>query len=304
MAVGWLNNALSKAQAPGTSIISILKKNMGGWEPARDHTTVHASDITKDHFCPKQWALLDITKKEKKAQWVPTALRATFDVGNVTSDLVRERWLGEAAHGFWRCQKCEKKSAFGVKPASLCSGHVSDWKYVEAGFLSPEYEVSGSVDVFIDMDAKKLFATELKIISPVDFETLAAPLSEHRIRTNLYMKLIEDSATWLKERMNLQEAKVLYVSRAYGKKHPELGEILPFKEFTVKRDDSMVEKPLAQAKEIVVYKQTGLMPKAICGTSKDTAAKWCSVCTSSRKKQHEANLRVGRFDLCWDGNAL
>jgi hypothetical protein len=111
MAISWLNNTISKAAAPQKSLIDILRKNLGGWEKARDTGKVHASDVTKPGFCPKQLALMKITGKKKKDMYVNTALRATFDVGNVTSDLLRENWLGDAAHGFWRCQTCDARSS-------------------------------------------------------------------------------------------------------------------------------------------------------------------------------------------------
>lgn len=277
MAVNWLSN---KAALPQKSIIDVLRKNMAGWEKARDHTEVHASDVTKPGFCPKQLALLDITDKKKKDQYISTALRATFDVGNVTSDLVRENWAGKASHGFWKCEKCSHRSAFGTRPnESKCStGGVCNYRYREAKFISNEYGISGSVDVFLDLGEPKLAVTELKIITPVDFETLAAPLAEHRIRTNLYMKLIEDDEGIFKHRINLKQGRVLYVTRAYGKKHPEFGEILPFKEFVVERNDAGLQPYLIRAKEVKIYKETGLMPAAICNTMLDTVAKACSVC--------------------------
>ncbi len=280
MALSWLNNKLTAAGVPKKGIIDILRKNMGGWEKARDHTEVHASDVTKDGFCPKQLALLDITGKKKKDQYVSTALRATFDVGNDISDLVRERWLGQSAQGFWKCRRCSHKSAFGIKPSTKCThGGQCDYKYVEARFYSSQYDISGSVDVFTDVEEPKLIVTELKIITPVDFETLVAPLAEHRIRTNLYMRLVEEDEGILKHRINLKRAKVLYVSRAYGKKHEGYNEILPFKEFEVERNDTSLEPMLKLATQAKAYKETGVIPIGICPTALTSTAKGCSVCT-------------------------
>jgi hypothetical protein len=284
----WLDNALSKAKTPDKGIIDILLANMGGWEKARDHNTVHASDLTKPDFCPKQLALLKITGKNKKDMYVATALRATFDVGNSISDLVREQWLGKHAHGYWECRSCGTTSTFGIKPAYKCKCNTTHWRYVEANFLCQQYDVSGSIDVLVDLHAPKLKVTELKIITPVDFEALAAPLSEHRIRTNLYMKLIEGSDAVLANRINLQEAHVMYVSRAYGKKHAKYNEILPFKEFVVTRDDATLQPLLDKAKEIKVFKKTGVMPCGICATSMDPKAKNCSVAAECFSGQYNA----------------
>lgn len=293
MTISWLKNKLS-ATPTSKSVIDILKKNMGGWEKARDHTTVHASDITKEGFCPRQLALLDITKKTKKDQYINTALRATFDVGNMTSDLFRERWAGDAAHGFWACRTCGTKSKFGTKPTHNCSSHPSVWTYVEPQFFSTKYQISGSIDVLLDLEEPKLVVTELKIMSPTEFEKLAAPLSEHRIRTNLYMELIEGSDSPLKERINLTEAKVVYVSRAFGKKNPETGEILPFREFTVKRDSAGLAPYFAKATEVRVFKEQGVLPVAICNTAMDTNAKNCSVCAECFSGKFQAGSAVSK----------
>jgi hypothetical protein len=297
MAISWLTNALSTKEAPHKTVIDILRKNMAGWDKARDHTTVHASDVTKKEFCPKQLALLDITGKKKKDQYINTALRATFDVGNMTSDLFRERWAGDAAHGFWKCSTCGTVSSFGVKPKHGCKNHPSDWRYQEPNFVSTEYHISGSVDVCLDLDSPKLYVTELKIMAPTEFEKLAAPLAEHRIRTNLYMKLIDDSKSPIRQRFNLSEARVVYVSRAFGKKHELYGEILPFKEFVVTRDDEALTPYLSKAAEVKWFKETGKIPAGICGTSSDTIAKSCSVCSECFSGNYPQGLKWKKEEL-------
>jgi hypothetical protein len=292
MALTWLNNTLSKATAPQKTLTEILSKNLGGWEKARDHSKVHASDITKPDFCPRRLALLHLTGKSKKDMYVPAALRATFDVGDTTSDLVREKWLGDASHGFWRCETCNKQAPFGTKPQYNCKDHPSRWKYEEPRFGSPEYDVSGGIDVCTDLGAPKLFVTELKVVNPTDFEKLVAPLAEHRIRTNLYMKLVDDSDSPLRDRFNLKQAKVLYVSRAHGKKSDINGEILPFKEFDVERNDESLQPYLDKAKQVKVFKSTGVLPGGICATIKDTHAKTCTVCTECFSGEYPQGQKV------------
>jgi hypothetical protein len=106
------------------------------------------------------------------------------------------------------------------------------------------------------------------------------------------MKLIEDSDSPLKGRFNLQEAKVIYVSRAFGKKHLPSGEILPFKEFDVKRDDVALIPYLEKAREIKIFKESGLIPNGICGTAMDTHAKSCSVCGECFGGKYPAGAEV------------
>lgn len=280
MAFSWLQAATQQAYAPKQSVLDILKANMAGYRPARDDGVVHASDITQPTFCARQLALLAITKEKKKGQYLGTALQATFDVGDVTSDLFREKWAGSAAHGFWQCRRCDWVAPFGPKPKTGCKhGGSCSFKYIEARFLSKTYQVSGSIDVFLDLNAPKLFVTELKIMTPDDFEKLAAPLAEHRIRTNLYLKIIDDDGGTLRDRIHLKEAKVVYVSRGHGKKNPDFNnEIIPFKEYTVTRDDESLEIYLKKAIEVKQFKEQGTIPAGLCSTALDKAAKKCQVC--------------------------
>ena len=239
MALTWMNKVASEKLAPKKSIISVLRENIRGYRKARSHEVVHASDITKPDFCPRQIALLHLHEKTKKDEFINTALAVTFDVGNAVGDMVPEQWAGDAAIGNWECRKCKHRATFTVKPKMSCKhGGKCDFKYEEVHFISKEYDVSGSIDVFFDLGGLKKVVTELKIINVDDFEKLAAPLAEHRIRTAMYLKLIDDSSHPFKSSINLNEGRVLYVSRGFGKKNLEHnGEILPFKEYVVARDD-------------------------------------------------------------------
>ena len=275
----WLQNNLNTKFAPKHSLIEVLRQNMGGYRKPRDHSVVHASDLTKPDFCPRRLALMDLTSTVKKDEYISTALQATFDLGDAVSDLVREKWVGEASHGFWKCRRCSNQSAFGIKPDTPCKqGGRCNYKYEEASFFSEDFGVSGSIDLLANLGAPKLFVTEIKTITPIDFEGLAAPLAEHRIRTNLYMRLIEDDKGIFKQRINLNQAKVLYVSRAYGKKHEIYNEILPFKEFTVDRNDASLEPLIEKAREVKLFKEKGTLPKGICVTTLDKVAKLCQHC--------------------------
>jgi hypothetical protein len=279
--MSWLKKVVINAGAPKVSIIQALKSNMGGYQPARSIATVHASDITKSNFCPRHWALLDILKAQKKDEYISTALQATFDVGKATAKVLVEEWAGESAIGNWKCLRCDANKKMTTKPKKGCPGHGAKclWEYEEPAFLSTQYGVSGSIDVLMELGVPLWMVTELKIIKVEDFENLVAPLPEHRIRTALYLKLIADSNDPAKNKINLHEARVLYVSRGYGKKNADHGDIMPFKEYTVQRDDTVLEKPLAKALQIKKFREDGLMPSGICNTALDKPAKSCNVCT-------------------------
>lgn len=277
----FLSDSVQQALAPKQSIIGLLKQRLGGYEKARSPKTVHASDVTKEDFCPRRVALYILTGTEPSDQYIPTALRTTFDLGNAVSDLVREEWLGDAAIGNWQCVRCGSKVTMKPKPdATGCNdGKKHLWKYREVNFICQETGITGSIDVLVRLGGIKALVTELKIMAPDQFEQLAAPLAEHRIRTNLYLNLVDRSGSVWKNAIHTHEGRVLYVSRGYGKKHPLHGDILPFKEFTVPRDDVGLEKLKEMALAVKLFKDSGTMPKGICATSNDPIAKKCPLRT-------------------------
>src|SRR6185312_15433048 len=132
---------------------------------------------------------------------------------------------------------------------------------------------------FFDLGVSKYMVTELKTINPDEFEKIVAPLPEHRLRTNLYLKLWADPGSTYTDRINLHEGRVLYVSRAHGKKNLDHnGEILPFKEYEVARNDDDLLPILNNAKQLKAYRDTMAMPSGICATALDKTAKSCSFC--------------------------
>ena len=275
----YLVELVQEANKPATSIIDLMMKNVGGFYPSRGYTTIHASDITKDDFCPRKVALIDTSKLENKEEYIGTALKATFDVGNMTAHLFKNQWAGQHIWGNWTCVRCRKAVSHCKKPTKTqcASGGHCSWEYEEIPFVCTETAVSGSLDALMDLGASKLFITELKIIRYEDFAKLVAPLAEHRIRTNLYMRIVEKSASAYHNRINLQEARVLYISRGFGKKSDSHNEILPFKEFVVKRDDEALIPYLDKAQRVNLFRKTGKMPYGICTTMLSPFAKGCPV---------------------------
>ena len=280
MALHFLSKAVQEKLMPKNTVIQLIRDNLSGFKKERSHKTVHASSVTKSGFCPRLYALLDIHGEKPKDTYLPAALQATFDVGNAVGDLVREEWVGDASVGNWHCKKCNTMKTFQHKPAKNipCSNYgYCDWKYEEIAFECIDTGVSGSIDLIIDLGNPKYTIVELKIIAPTLFEKLAAPLAEHRIRTSLYINLIEHSNHAYKGAIDVQNAKILYVSRAHGKKHPEYGEVLPFKEFDIKRDDASTEKMLNLAKQVKTFREDGIMPDRVCEDNSCPLAKECSM---------------------------
>lgn len=279
----WLKKATIASQAPKTGVIDILRANIGGYQKARSHKVTHASDTTKGTFCPRHVALLLSLEQDKKDEYTGTALEATFAMGRVTAKTLVEEWMGQKAIGNWECCRCGVQVSMQAKPhASVdCPSKWGKhrWEYVEPNFVSTEFGVSGSIDVLADM-GPKWSVVELKIMKAEDWDALLTPLPEHRHRTAMYLQLIADSDSKYKDMINLHEGRILYVSRGYGKKHPAYGDILPFKEFVVTRDDEAVRPYLLKGKAIKIFKETGKMPAGICKTALDKPAKGCTTCTA------------------------
>ena len=58
----------------------------------------------------------------------------------------------------------------------------------------------------------------------------------------------------------------------------EWNEILPFREFIVKRNDADLAEFLKRAKALKTFREGAVMPLGICTTALDKIAKQCSVC--------------------------
>lgn len=281
MASGWLKAAAKSLNKPKESVISVLKAEMQGFQHGRPRSVLHASDVTQPDFCPRYEAFLDLEDKQiSPGMYVSAALAATFDVGKATERLIVEQWGGDKVIGNWRCRICLTERSMCHKPTDTCIDHKHDWEYLQWPAVSQEYGISGSVDSLWNLGTPLWMMSELKIMSPTEFEGIIAPLPEHRIRTNLYMKLISDSNSVYKDRVNLHEARVLYTSRAYGKKNDiHGGEILPWKEYVVERNDADLLPVLDKAKQLKVFRETTQMPAGICPTALDKRAKKCDKCT-------------------------
>lgn len=280
----WVQLAKAQIVVPKESLIGVLKKNMGGAREGRDRSIVHASDITKASFCPRQWALNDLQQIKSKPEYLSTTQQATFDVGRATAKLLVEEWAGDSVVGNWKCLRCEQTRTLCSKPLGICPdakgkdrSHL--WEYKEVCFESQSSNISGSIDSLFQFGTPYLRVTELKILSVDDFEKILAPMAEHRIRTSLYLHIVDESNSPYKSRFNLLEGTVFYVSRGYGKKNDLWnGEVLPFKEFVVKRDEEIIKEPIQKAKALKIFREEGKMPTGICNTANDNFAKKCDAC--------------------------
>lgn len=292
-------------QSSGASLIAALNGELSGFEPARSHKNVHASALTyqEKEFCPREYALLDVTYKQQKDQHVTTAMRVAFDIGEAYHDLIRNKWLRHIAVGKWECT-CGYTTPFGKEPKITCPQcHRKHWTYQEMRYHGQDTGVSGSIDLIVDLGLPKLQIVEIKSMDKDQFKGLASPLAEHRIRTVLYMHLVESSNHELKDSLDFNQARVLYVSKGFGVKSEEHKVILPFKEFIVNRSDADITPYLTKAKSLLSFKYYGgFLPPGVCPSGLCPRAKQCSVaaeCFSAQyaKAKFTKNDTTGGYDL-------
>lgn len=288
------------------SLKMAIHKRLAGWEDARSHKTLHASDLTKEdrQFCPREFALLDATKMKKKGEFIGTALMCTFHLGEAMHDLLRENWGLNESVGTWECLRCGARHKFQKKP-KVCTMEASPgtkcggkhFKYHEETFRSLSTGAVGNMDMILDLGEPKFRACEIKSIKADDFKTLVAPLSEHRLRTNLYMRMIEDSDHPQKHKINTQEALVFYICKGFGNKDESIAEagikdsgFSPFKEFWVQRDDTATEEAWKLAMSLHKFRQGGKMPQGICPNGLIKRAQICSAVKPCWSGQYPAGV--------------
>lgn len=276
----WLKNALLKATKPTQSVIGVLKLHLGGPRRGRSMKVLHASDVTKTDFCPRRWAFFDLLEKEPPMDQVSTALDVTFQMGLEAERLLVEEWAGESVIGNWRCRYCGDQRSMVPNPGGHCKDGRKHW-WQHRQLIVNEADpggIQGGIDALFNIGAPQLVVTEIKTLNTKEFEDILVPMPEHRLRTILYLRILDESQHPFRDKINLTEARVVYISRGYGKLNPTWNEILPFKEFIIKRHDPDLAEPLKRAAELKTFRQSGLMPHGICATAFDKIAKNCSVC--------------------------
>lgn len=272
---------LKQAHLKPDTLVQMLDQRLSGYVSARSHRKIHASSVTSEYkqFCPREYALLDILKKKQKDEYLTTATRVAFDVGDFYSDLIRNNWLADIAVGDWKCHFCGVEVPFCKKPTFSCkSCGKKHWRYEEVSIVSESCGISGSIDLIVDVGKPKYVTIEIKSMDKDQFNDLAGPLSEHRARTCLYLNLIEDSNVPFKSKLETEFGIVLYVSKGYGKKSPEEGKVLPFREFRVTRDAVDISHYWSEATKIHEFRRHGgALPKGICDTGMCKRAASCPV---------------------------
>lgn len=276
------------------SIKNMIHKELAGWEKARPHGTIHASELFKDmEFCPREWAFLDLGLAKKKDSFLGTAMKITFDHGRDMENRLRNEWIRDYMVGYWECNVCgHLHPTFGKAPKIKCPkcGWGNKWRYHEVRVLDPKSGVSGGIDGFVDVGESKLRLLEIKSMDKDMHKALKAPLADHKVRTSLYLKLVELAHEEYTDRINTQESTVLYVSKSYGFKDDTLAAsgikdspFSPFKEYPVGRNDGLHKLELSKATALTKWRalnDSGGSPGLPCGVCTNGLSKRAQQCSS------------------------
>jgi hypothetical protein len=280
-----------KDVTPPANMKLLLHTHLHGREPQRSLALVHASALTKEDdtatFCPRFYALSDVTGKLPADGWINTSEQVTFALGHALQDLV-VHWFADMnrAIGHWKCLGCSYLHRFTSRPFKCHKCDSPNFKPEEVRFISAKSGASCGIDMLYSAGQPKLRITEIKTMDKDEFKKLQAPLSEHRIRTALYMRIIDESEGSYKSKIDTSEADILYVSKGgYGVQDPELKawglseQFSPLKHYTVVRNPKLVEPHSRAAKVVKDFRDKKVgMPKGICHTALEKRAKACSYC--------------------------
>lgn len=281
MAVSYLH-AKNKKQY---SIKRLLHERIAGHQKGRPLKTIHASAVTykEKPFCAREHCIYSITDVQPVDEFLSTALSITFQQGRYIQAKINDEWLGDIMVGDWKCLNCHIIHKDCKKPKVACKCGSKLWRYEEPNIVSTYSGISGGIDVVLDIGLDKFVAVEVKTIDKDKFKALSAPMSEHRERTQLYLRLISESDQVLAKQIDTSQATILYVSKSYGFKDLDIREynfaddtFSPFKEFKVKADHKACDKMSELGKSVKDFRE-GLtpIPAKICKNILDKRAKKC-----------------------------
>lgn len=272
-----------KEMMPVNSLKYLLHDHLSGLQPARPLKNVHASALTKpEGFCPRYYALSDAEQTKPKDEWVDAPSILTWDMGRDLQDRVVGYFadMGRAT-GHWQCRSCGTLYEFCSRPLK-CKCGAKHLKPEEVRFESAISGASCGVDMLVDVGEPKLVIVEIKTMLKDQFKDLVAPLSEHRHRTNLYLRLAAESTHPWSDKVNTERAIILYTCKGGYTADPQLKEwglydsYSPFKEFTITRNDKQTDEISSLAKVVKDYREEKVgMPCGICPTALSKRAKNC-----------------------------
>lgn len=285
MAISFLKKA--KSLAPKNSVKHLLHKHLSGYEDGRSLKLIHASELTKpEGLCPRMYALADLVKAQPKDEWLSASSAMTFQIGRDQEKNIVQ-WFADMGKAVchWKCIACGTLHEFQLRPHACKECGTKRFDHKEVRFESAVTGASCGIDLLLVFGEQKLRPIEIKTIDKEEFKALKAPLAEHRWRTQLYLRIIDESSHHTSKTIGTAEATILYVSKGgFGCLDPELKkwglheDFSPFKEFTVKRDDAATDALAARSKVVKDFRDGKVgMPCGVCASSMSKRAMGCPV---------------------------
>lgn len=270
---------------PTKSLRFRLHEHLSIYEPARPLGTLHASELTKpEGLCPRFYALADVTEFKPPKKFLSTSESVTYQIGRDMQDNI-VNWLGDmgAVVGHWRCLACGKMHEFCNRPHKCENCGCRGFKPEEVRFVSEKTGASCGVDCLYKVSATSLKPIEIKTMDKEQFKGLVAPLAEHRLRTNFYLRIIAESGHHWSNLVDTKHATILYTTKGgYGCADPVLkgwglrDQYSPFKDYEITRDDKATNAVADRARVVHEFRKgKHPMPHGLCATALSKRAQYC-----------------------------
>jgi hypothetical protein len=158
------------------------------------------------------------------------------------------------------------------------------FSYIEHTAVSDEYGITGSIDLLVKYpEEDRIQMVEIKSMDKDRFKKLVGPLGEHRLRTALYLWLLDQDEPTKSLGIDTSHARILYMMKGYGVKDTALSSMglrdsgySPFKEYIIKREDCLLESSLQKALALQQYRDDkGPLPDRVCSTVLCSRAHGC-----------------------------
>jgi hypothetical protein len=252
-----------------------LHRHLAGTRPARDPGVVHASELTReDGFCARFYALADGAGGSLPQVPHTTSQAVVWHQGRTMQSSVAH-WFAEMgmAVGDWACLACGRVHSFTKRPKMCLACRCRALRAVEVRFTSAVSGASCGIDLLLDLGEPKLAVVEIKTIGADAFKALVAPLAEHRLRTNLYLRIVAESGDARAAGIGTDRATVLYVSKGgFGTAVDEslrragiTERFSPFKEYEIVRDDAATDGLVENARVVKEWRAApGALPGRLC----------------------------------------
>lgn len=265
----------AKPEQAVKSVQRLLHEALRFVQEERDPAKLHASDLTRmeknRNFCPREAALKIALGVRRPSETIITSKAMTFALGRLVEDKVRGLFADMGLLvGDWECVQCGTRYRMMKRPPQCTACGAYTLRYVEPRAVSALTGISCGIDILLNRDGKRLDIVELKTMDKEAFADLKAPLVEHRLRTQLYLRCAaEDPA--LKDRVNTDRASLLYVTKGgWGVKTGadenwpfKDGGFSPFREYPIARDDAAVEPFAEFGRQVMRYLADGTVPKRV-----------------------------------------